>query len=306
MNKYLLNEEPIVDILSNNKIVIIDGGARGQLFPPFKYINKKILQILRFDPETGTDIEGYTDNDMVFRKALWHSRDRIKLNIAESPPASSVYPFNRKLQKYIDPFVDLRKTKEIVEVDTISLDDIINDHPQLTIDFVKLDIHGAEFDVLQGGREVLKTSLGLLIESWILPIHKGQKTRAHVEALAFDNQFYVFEENHLGKWARLGDRFSKRQSVPIDTLFFKDPLLDENVTEQGGALKLIGIANLFGHNAFALQLTQYFYDSNILEEKYCHLITSFINKYGTKTLKDRIADKAQKISDMLSSCAFKQ
>ena len=305
MKKYLLNEQIIIDLLTDNKIGIIDGGARGELFPPFKYVNKKILQIFRFDPETKTDIVNYTNEDIIFKKALWKNSDKIKLNVAIDPSASSVYPFNRDLQKHIDPHADKRKTKKVVEIESINLDQIIKDYPHLKIDFIKLDIHGAEFDVLEGAIEVLKTTLGMLIESWVIPIHKGQKTRGHVEALASDNQFYVFEENHMGKWPRLGDSFSKRQTVPIDTLFFKDPLLDKNITKKEDALKLIGIANLFGHNAFAMQLTQHFYAANVLDQKIYTFMIEFIKKHGTKTLKDKLVYKVLKLNHRFSDCSFK-
>lgn len=305
MKKYLLNEEYIINLLENNKIGIIDGGARGDLFPPFKYLNKDTIQLFRFEPESDSDISNYSKNDVISRKALWKDDKGVNLNVAFEPSASSVYPFNSDLQKYIDPHAKLRATEKIVEVETIDLNKFIRNNPNYTIDFIKLDIHGAEYDVLKGASDVLNKTKGLLIESWVIPIHKGQKTRAHVEALAFDHQFYVFEENPLGKWVRLSKDFSKGQIVPIDTLYFKDPLIDNNIDNFIDIIKLIGIANLFGHNAYAQQLTDHFHNIGTLKTESYNFIIDFIKKYGKKTIKERIADKAEDLYAKLSYCSFK-
>ena len=111
-NKYILNEKPIVELLSQNKIVVVDGGARGKVFPPLNQINTKIIKILRFEPEPDADIIHHANDDITFNNGLWHSKGKIDLNIAIEPSASSTYPFNVELQKNIDPHLKVRKTKK--------------------------------------------------------------------------------------------------------------------------------------------------------------------------------------------------
>ncbi len=305
MKNYILNESAIIDILKNDKIVVIDGGARGELFAPFNFVNREIIQVMRFEPDVDAEVVDSTSNDLVFRKALWNSRGQIDINIAIQGSTSSVYPFNVELQKHIDPYINVRKTKEVVTVDTISLNELVEENNSMKIDFIKLDIHGAEYEVLEGASEVLKSTLGLLIETWVIPIHKGQKTRAHVEALAFDSGFYAFEEYSRSNWARKRDKFIKRQLITLDTLFFKDPILDKNVTDKVAAVKLIGMADLFEHNGYALQITEHFYNEKVLDEPLYKLIINHLNKNNKVSLKEKLLLKCQKFCDRMSVCAFK-
>jgi len=304
MSKYILDNPVIIDLLRNDKIVVIDGGARGELFPPFNALNREIVQVLRFEPDANAQPEDNSENDLVFNKALWNSKGKIDINIAKAPASSSVFPFNTELQQYIDPHKHVRITEKVVTVDSISLDELVTENPDLKIDFIKLDIHGAEYEVLQGATKTLQSTLGLLIETWTIPIHVGQKTRAHVEALAYENMFYVFEEYPRAVWARGGAQYSKKQVVALDTLFFKDPLLDSNVKTQVDAIKLIGLANLFGHNGYAIQLSKDLYQKKILEEQFYTLIVDLLKNLNT-TVKNNLALKLDKLQRKYSTCAFK-
>ena len=302
--KYLLNEKLIVKLLADNKIVVVDGGARGALFPPFNQLNTEITKVLRFEPEPDADIINHANNDITFNKGLWHSNGKVNLNVAIEPSASSTYPFNIELQRHIDPHIEVRKTKKKVSIEVISLDELIKNNNSLKIDFIKLDVHGAEYDVLKGANKVLESTLGLLIESWIIPIHKKQKIRAHVEALVYESNFYVFEEYKRANWARLKERFSKYQTVAMDTLYFKDPILDKNITNQIDAIKIIGLANLFDHNAYALQLAEYFYKSKILTKIYHTIIIEHINE-NRQPILDSLMWKLEKVFSRVSSCSFR-
>ena len=238
MKSYLLNNDKIVELLSDNKLVVIDGGARGEVFKPMNLIHKSIIQVIRFEPDAGANIVNNGD-DIIISKALWNQQQSINVNIAIEPSSSSVYPFNEALQAYIDPMKDTRKTAKVVTVDTISIDECLEKYPIKGIDFIKLDIHGAEYEALEGASKALKNTLGLLIESWIVPVHVGQKTRGDVERLALNNGFYVFEENVVAKWGRKADKFLKRQPIAVDTLFFKDTLLNDAIIDKIKMIKLI-------------------------------------------------------------------
>lgn len=304
--KYLLNTDAINEILHKNKIVVIDGGARGEIFKPFNLLNKNILQVIRFEPDPDATVVNTSDNDLIIRKALWKNDQEINVNIAYAGSTSSVYPFNRDLQKYIDPHYEVRKTKKVVVVDAVSLDTLKESKQIPPIDFIKLDIHGAEFEVLEGAKEVLKNTQGLLIESWILPIHKGQKVRSNVEALAFDKKFYVFEEYRRSEWTRMSTQYAKKQPVAVDTLFFKDPLLDNSIKDQIQAIKLIGLSELFGHDAYASQLTDYFESNKILDLKWHQFIKQHLIKNRQSLIKVKILKTMENLSKQLfDTCTFK-
>ena len=56
MKMYILNNPSVQDLLSDNRIVVVDGGARGELFSPFNLVDKGILRIVRFEPDPGANI----------------------------------------------------------------------------------------------------------------------------------------------------------------------------------------------------------------------------------------------------------
>jgi FkbM family methyltransferase len=304
MREILLNNDKIVNLLKNDKLVVIDGGARGTVFKPMNLLKKSILQVIRFEPDADANIINDSD-DIVISKALWNKSQSIKVNIAIEPSSSSVYPFNERLQKYIDPQVNTRKTKKEVVVDAMSIDECLKTYNIKGIDFIKLDIHGAEYETLEGASEVLRNTLGLLIESWVVPVHIGQKTRGDVERLALDNGFYVFEENVVAKWGRKPNLFLKRQPIAVDTLFFKDTLLNDIVDNEIKLIKLIGLADLFNHHGFALQLLEYAKEGQLISTEILQVISSHLNESGKVSLKDKIRAKLIRILSESDDCAFR-
>jgi FkbM family methyltransferase len=305
MKNYVLKNPQVEELLRTHKLVIVDGGARGSLFRPFDKLNPDLITAIRFDPDPDADFEKSSTRDVIVNKALWNKSEKLSVNIAFAPTTSSVYPFNRELQKNIDPFYEKRNTQRTVEVDSISLDEYQKTSESPKIDFIKLDIHGAEYEALEGGKETMKSALGLLVESWIIPIHKGQKPRAAVELLAYDRGYYVVEENHRSMWLRTGPNNGKRQPVSLDTFFLKDPMIDHNVKDEVDALKLIGIADLFGHHAFALQLVDYFSEQAILSDSWKSSVRPLV--LGNCALGVRERKKLEwfeKIKRRLDNCAF--
>jgi hypothetical protein len=146
--------------------------------------------------------------------------------------------------------------------------------------------------------------LGLLVESWIIPVHLEQKTRGDVERLALDSGFYVFEENIISKWGRKTDRFMKRQPVAVDTLFFKDILLNNAINDKVKIIKLIGLADLFGHYGFAWQVTKYAIDNKILDKFWEGLILKHLESKSEMKLSNRLRAKLIRIVNQLNDCAF--
>ena len=167
MKKNLLNQAFIEELLIHDKITILDGGARGEIFAPFDKITSNILKVIRFDADPNAQIIE-DKNGIVVPKGLWNSKEKLKLNLAVSPHASSLFQFNTKLQSYIDPSKHLRSLDKVVEVECISIDEFIKESSIDVIDFIKLDVHGAEYDVLLGAKNALKNVLFLNIHFEIL------------------------------------------------------------------------------------------------------------------------------------------
>ncbi|GAI22079.1 unnamed protein product [marine sediment metagenome] len=120
-------------------------------------------------------------NVIVVPKGLWRERDKLKLYLAPSPGLHSL------IKKTESGFV-------IIEVDT--LDNILRELGIKKVDFVKMDIEGAEIEALKGMQEVLQSSdIKLAIEA----DHEinGEKTVQTVISLLRQTQFEVHEENSV-------------------------------------------------------------------------------------------------------------
>ena len=154
-----------------------------------------------------------------------------------------------------------------------SLDSFLAKHPEETIDFIKSDTDGHDFDVFRGAEATLREMgvLGALIEC---PFH----AEPHEEANIFSNVdlymkrkgFELFDLD-VQRYSRraLPDRF--RYDIPAQTyggqvqwgeaLFFRDPVLRPELLEHGSAvgtpakqLKLVLLYDSFGLKDCAAQL----------------------------------------------------
>jgi len=275
--KYLLNQSFFKKYLNGTAIKVIDGGARGDIFEPFNKVDNSILQMTRFDPDPDAVITG--KSDVLIRKALWSTEEEIILYLARNPSTSSVFPPNKKI---LEQFPDsrgnyARETVKEIPLEGVSIDNLVLKGRISPPDFIKLDIHGAEYEALVGAIKSLESSvIGVLVETWTLPIHRGQKTHAKVESLLDDLGFYLFDSKLIGNWLRRDETngiYSKAQVVVSDNLYFK---MDVSSMSELQLYKFIGILNLFNQNHFLKQIMDKYglfsqdeyYVNNLIKQSY--------------------------------------
>ncbi|MEP1034889.1 FkbM family methyltransferase [Ekhidna sp.] len=247
---------------ASEPLVIVDGGARGELFPPLRGV-KTPMNILAFDPDDHASIISNEDAYITifkFNKGLWNNEVRIKVHIAKDPSTSSVYPPNIDLIKsFEDAYgIDVRSTEYIIEVDGITIDKAIEESDSGKPHFIKLDIHSAEYEALEGAKKALKDSvMGVLVETWHQPIHEGQYLHADVEKLLNEKGFYIFDQYPVGRWDFKKNKETIISNKPCyvlsESLFFKYPndfILKEEF------LKFIGFLDVFGYTSLAMNLVR--------------------------------------------------
>ena len=139
MRKLLLNEEFLAERLSTDKFVLVDGGSRGELFKLFNRVRNDILICVRFDADKDAEIDIQDSSNIVICKALWNKSSSLTLNVAEEPSTSSLFTFHTKLQTCIDPLIDKRRIKREVEVESVSLDELVTDGVIPKVDFIKFE-----------------------------------------------------------------------------------------------------------------------------------------------------------------------
>ncbi len=139
------------NILSRN-FIFCDIGARYGLEEPWKSY-RNLIDVISFEPdqeefaELDQKIEG---QDSVLPYALSNEIHKATLNLTKNRGCSSLYePNHTFLHRFPD---EERFTVEKKEaIDATTLDNLYHQSIIRELDFLKMDVQGAELDILQGG-----------------------------------------------------------------------------------------------------------------------------------------------------------
>jgi len=267
MNRFV-HSKIFKTLLNGSKIVVLDGGARGSIFSPFDQIDAELLCVVKVEPDAAAPVTN-NQHEVILNKAIWNKEERISIHIANEPSVSSVYPPNLNLaSRFIDIIGEpARQTKQIVQVQAASIDALFEQEGLPKPDFIKLDIHGCEYEALSGALKSLEsTTIALVIESWVIEAHVGQKLLFKTDELLHQYGFYPHETS-IGAWDYKSTEqlYSKSQSVISESLYFKDVVHTKSTLDLIQGIKLIAIAELYGHVGFALLLVDYLLDKGILD-----------------------------------------
>ena len=108
-----------------------------------------------------------------FANALGKKKESRKFYETNHPMCSSLYEPNEKLLRLYNNF-SVAYLKNITEIKTISLDDFIKEQNIGLIDFIKIDIQGAELDVFHGATKSLKNVVTIVSEVEFIPHYINQ------------------------------------------------------------------------------------------------------------------------------------
>ena len=104
------------------------------------------------------------DGVTYFPFALGRTEEARTFYDTEDAMCSSLYEPNEELLGRYNN-MDVARVKNISSVDTVSLDHFVSGHDIGSVDFIKIDIQGAELDVFQGGVSTLKNVLAIVTEA---------------------------------------------------------------------------------------------------------------------------------------------
>ncbi len=105
--------------------------------------------------------------------ALGRTEEKRHFYQTMHPMCSSLYMPNEKLlDRYNN--LEVARLKSIDTMNTVSLDYFVSNHDIGSIDFIKIDIQGAELEVFEGGATSLKDTLGIVSEVEFVPLYENQ------------------------------------------------------------------------------------------------------------------------------------
>ena len=101
---------------------------------------------------------------------------------------SSLYEPNQELAQHFENLAEVCRVTRVEEVQTTRLDDI----PELgEVDFLKMDVQGAELDVIRGARKTLQNVTVIQTEVEYIPLYKGQPLFSDVDIALREEGFLL-------------------------------------------------------------------------------------------------------------------
>ena len=173
--------EFIKKIDSSLKFEIFEIGAH----PYDKEIDEPFYKLLDFFPKSKINCFDVDEEDCLkfnltsrdgiefFPYALGKAKEVRKFYKTNHPMCSSLYEPDDKLLKLYHN-LEYAHLKETFEIKTITLDEFVEKRQIQYIDFIKIDIQGAELDVFKGAQKCLENILSIVSEVEFEKIYKKQ------------------------------------------------------------------------------------------------------------------------------------
>lgn len=203
-----------------------------------------------------------------FPVALGEFEEERPIYLTEHPMCSSLLRPNEALNSlYIN--LDVAKLRAIEKIKTVSLDTFCNQHRIDHIDFIKVDIQGAELEVFRGGANTLENVLFIVTEVGFVPMYVNQPLFGDV------NQF-------LGEKGLKFHRFLKLEGRTLSpVLLNSDPdYPSQHMWADAIFISEIAAANtLSSQKLLKLGVLAYLYDS--LDVAY-HCFNIYDTRHATK------------------------
>lgn len=284
--KIILNVPPITaavlqHLQPERPISVLDGGAtQSEIERQFSGWPPEKWRAVGFDPHPSADLSvEHAGNVSMIRTALGAARGKLRLYHTASDGASSIFDPNVEYLKHLlhgkeTPLTDVMSVIGESEVDAIDLDTWRQEAQVLPFDFIKLNVQGAELEVLRGAKDTIEHCLGLQAEVSFAPIYRNAPVfwdiDAHLDGLGFTffdmrkpttngraaSRSTVFSGSRVGLF-----RWPSRQLTEAHVLYLRDPFRPE---EQAAPrwrtpqpwLRLAVVAELNGQVDFAMQLCE--------------------------------------------------
>ena len=184
---------PMLSEVLPRPVNVLDVGARDGLQHPWDGLRPIIAPFLvEPDAEEARRLQESLQGDKgppggVLPYALWREAAGLTLHLTRSRGCSSVYRPNRA---FLNEFPESERfdVEREVPVDAVTVDALAESGKLPTVDFAKIDVQGAELDILKGGRSAFAADLvGVEVEVEFCEMYEGQPLFGEVEAFVRAN-----------------------------------------------------------------------------------------------------------------------
>lgn len=193
------------------------------------------------------------------------------------PTSSSLFPVDNNAKKMVrwwipepkkDRFFRLNckemcKTKQIVELEVTSIDNLYKKGECDIPHFLSIDVQGAEYEVMRGSKIAFDENLlGIISEVEFSPLYKGQKLFSDQFDFLIKNEFNFIDFLHIEHWHPYFV-FGKGRLMVAEALFLRDfkyfikKYKNDNQLLIRNLLKLAAVANCFEIKSYAFEIIEY-------------------------------------------------
>ena len=179
---------------------------------------------------------------------------------------------------------------ESVPVQTTRLDDI---RPPIQVDYIKIDVQGAELDVLRNGVEVLRGTVVIESEVEFVPLYEGQPLFGDIQCFLRDQGFVLHKFVDVAGRAFRPFRMPNPY-VPLSQLLWADAIFVRDFTR----LELWGDEDLL-RGAVVLDVAYHSYDlaALLLQEYECRKPSGLYKLYLTTLSRESLQPQTCNIKD---------
>ncbi|MEH1940930.1 MAG: FkbM family methyltransferase [Nostoc sp.] len=207
--------------------------------------------------------------------ALWKCEGKSKLYVTKNPACSSLYPPSKYYIEYFVGNSKLIELTDIHEVETTTLDIFCQSEKITEIDFIQLDIQGAELPALEGADWILKSgTLGIVSEVEFTELYAGQPLFSDLDLYLRMRGFTLFDIHNMNRDIRKMPIISSKHPGALiwaDAFYFRDLLREDlsiDIKTPEKLFKLACIADVLDFPDYALELLTYLTFQYGKDEKY--------------------------------------
>jgi len=262
---------------SNIKINVIDIGARGGI-PPYFAPVEAIIKNVGFEANKleCERLNKLFKNWEFINGFVWKEKSKKKFYITKFSASCGLYPPDEQFWKRTDGMKNLEVVDEI-DVETDSLSNFISSSKIKDFDFMKLDVEGAELDVMVGGLDTVDQVIAVETEVRFFRCNKGCSVFSEVDEFLrkkgfslFDIEIHKYQRNTLPYVSQARNEHGevipgatlRGQVGTGNALYIRDFLNnnEKNIIIPEKILKAIIIFELFLLNDCAIELLEKYYD----------------------------------------------
>ncbi|NDE10955.1 MAG: FkbM family methyltransferase [Chitinophagia bacterium] len=215
------------------KIQVIDIGAAAiaevPVYKPLLDINLAHLSAFDGDERQIKNIRGaYGENATIYNDFLFDGDEQTLYLASPSSGMTSLLKPSEKALGYFNGFKNFGHIQHIEKIQTKKLDDI---EGVKSIDFLKMDIQGAELKVLQNGVKKLHDCLAIQLEVPYICLYENQPTFGEIDIWMRSQGFVPHCFMEIKRWSIAPTLLNNNLGVPgnqlleSDIVYVKDPLL---------------------------------------------------------------------------------